>query len=334
MKAAPLFLLALGVVCLALAIADQLGSGTLYGEGSSLRTDREGASVYFEALRESTHRHAERTFVPMESLSQKGAAVLVLNLNPGELGTAAYADALTRIAKNGNRVVVSFDSPLRDVKIPAWAIQIAAPAQEDDDDEGPEYATIRASNEWTIWREEEGAPIALERRFGGGSIALVGYTHPFHNEALRDHRDLPLLDWAVGGMSTVVFDETHLGSIQNGTIMNLVRSLRLQGVLAALILASLLYFWKSGHPFPPVAAREEPALRIVGMSTDQALRNMLTRRIPPTAIVAACVEEWRRDFARKVGPDTVQSAIQASLEAAPPAAKWETIRRIIQARNT
>jgi hypothetical protein len=324
MKAAPLLLLAGAAVCFTLVIADEFSSGELYRGASSLRTDQTGASVWFEALAKLPGTHTERNYAPLDALQLNNSAIILLAVSPRELGDADFTDTIDTLAKAGRRVVIAINGSSREVIKPAkWNVELhSSSAGKSEDDDETEYFVPSA--DWHIFRKS-----AIDRTFGKGSVALISETDSFLNEAMRTSRDTPLLEWAAAKKPNIVFDESHLGSAQNGTVVGLLRRLRLQGFLAALIAASLLFVWRSSAPFPPVPELSEENLKLFGAGSGEALRNLLERRIPPSALIRACLDEWTRDFARRAGPDAVTEAEKAADAKAQPAEQWEKIRSTV-----
>jgi hypothetical protein len=347
MKAWPIVLLAGAALCFALALADQLSSGDVYQRSSSLRTDRDGSSAYFEALAK-TRARVERNYAPLDVLAAKGGAVLLLGVPPRDFGEDEFIDTLTALARAGSRIVITVYGSDTEVEKPKnWNIAIRHVASkkgnnddEEDEDAAPWPEYFEPSTYWRVFRSEAGRAVAVERTFGAGSIALVAATHPFLNLALRDNRDLGLLEWATGDRPLIVFDETHLGSSQSGTIMGLLRRFRLQGLLAALGAASLLFFWRASAPFPPVPeAAQDSERKISGTGSGEALRNLLERRISPSALIQACIQEWTRDFARRAGSQKVMEVSKAVDEKTPVVEQrvvdqWERIRGIVRGVRT
>jgi len=348
MKFGPIVLLALAALCFALLLADQLSSGDLYSRASSLRNDQEGASAYFEALAK-THPHVARNYAPVESLSSSGEAptadVLLLAMHAIQFKQAEIVDAITALARAGSRVVITLDGSYFEVVKPAhWDLEMRrvprqrkndADDNNGDDDTGivwPEY--FAASPDWRVQKSESGHPVAVERTFGKGQIALIAATQPFLNAGLRSSRDIELLEWAAGNKQQILFDESHLGSSEGGTVMGLMRRFRLQGLMAALIAAALLFVWRASIPFPPVPDTADDNPRLFGTGSGEALRNLLERRIPRASLVNVCVSEWQRDFARRVGEQAVQEATQAAAENAPETERWEKIRGIVRGKRT
>ena len=323
MKAAPVLLLAGAAIFFTLVIADEFSSGELYRGASSLRTDQIGASVWFEALAKLPGAHAERNYAPLEGLPPNNSAIVLLAVSPRQLGDADFTDTIDTLAKAGSRVVIAIDGASREVIKPAkWDVELHSSTSDKDDDADTEYFVPSA--DWRIFRKS-----AIDRAFGKGSVALISETDPFLNEAMRTSRDTPLLEWASANKPDIIFDESHLGSAQTGTVVGLLRRLRLQGLLAALIAASLLFVWRSSAPFPPVPEPSDENLKLFGAGSGEALRNLLERRIPPSALIRACLDEWTRDFARRAGPDTVAEAEKAADAKNQPAEQWEKISRLV-----
>jgi hypothetical protein len=353
MKLGPIVLLALAAVCFALLLADQLSSGDLYSRASSLRTDQQGSSAYFEALAR-THAKVDRNYAPVESLASSGEApkadVVLLGMHAVEFKQAEMVDAITALAKAGSRVVITLDGSYFEVIKPAhWDLEMRPVPREkkkdgDSDDENdtdndiawPEY--IAPARDWRVAKSEAGKAVAVERAFGKGEIALIAATQPFLNEDLRTSRDIELLEWAAGNRQEILFDESHLGSAEGGTVMGLLRRFRLQGLMAALIAAALLFVWRASMPFPPVPDAADDTVnatpRLFGTGSGEALRNLLERRIPRASLVKVCVAEWERDFARRAGEQAVREATQAAAENAPEAERWEKIRGIVRGTRT
>jgi hypothetical protein len=333
MKARPILLLLGAALCFALALADQLSSGDLYRRASTLRIDRDGSSVWFEAL-VKTGVQAERNFAPLDSLDPGNASIVLLGMTLGALRDEERVHSIENLAKRGAVVVLSLDgTPLSPVKAAGWDLEIRSFKNIDDEDSVLWPAYIAASSKWHVIRMESSRPVVVERAFGTGLVAVSASTAPFLNVNLRENRDLALLNWAQRGGSRVVFDESHLGSAQNGTIVGLMRRFRLQGIAAALIAAALLFVWRASTPFPPVPEPAPEAAVMRGTGSDDALRNLLERRIAPAKVIEVCVQEWGQDFARRAGPQTVQDVSRAAEKKATETERWETIRGIIHSHK-
>jgi hypothetical protein len=157
---------------------------------------------------------------------------------------------------------------------------------------------------------------------------LIGTSYPLTNEALREARDTAWLNAVFGDAPRIVFDETHLGSVESGTIMGLARRFRLQGVLAVAIACALLFIWQSSAPFPP--ERSSPAgddIRLFAASAGEGLRNLLAHHIPANRLIGACVAEWRKDRGRLAPADQLARLESiAAQKYTHPIAQWREIR--------
>ena len=340
MKAGPFLLLAAAAVCFGLALADQYSSGELYRRASSLRTDQEGSSVWFEALAK-TGIHVDRNYAPLDALQPGSSALILLGVAPGTLNGKETADAIEKLAKSGSRVTLTLEGSLfQPAKVKTWDLEIAPTKKQDDDDEnndedGREWRNhFVVGSTWSVIREQLDKPVVIERKFGTGVVAISAATAPFLNQSLQEDRDLALLNWAIAGKDTVIFDESHLGSTQSGTIVGLIRRFRLQGVAAALFIASLLFVWRASVPFPPVADDGQDMPAPAGTTSGDALSNLLERRIPPAKLISVCVQEWSRDFSRRAGQETVREASKVAEEKGPDTERWERVRSIVHAKKT
>ena len=318
------------VGCLAIVLNGQYSSGNVYAEYSSQRTDRMGTAALYEALAK-TYPDVTRNEIPLASLTVKNAEVLVFGLAPSDLETE-YLNAVEALAKNGNRVVIAldggayvFDLKGTNAALEAkWRLSLVDSRNENKLDERDAFHFAPAEN--SEWKEE--GDMSVSRTFGKGSLVLIGSSWPYTNGALREDRDIDGIEWTIGNPSRILFDETHLGTEERGTVMGLARQLRLQGVLAVAIVCALLFIWQSSAPFPPErGAGKDSDLRLVAASASQGLRNLLAHNIPAGRVVSVCVAEWRKDRGRLVAADQLAriESIAAS-RTAHPVTQWREIR--------
>jgi len=167
----------------------------------------------------------------------------------------------------------------------------------------------------------------LERRYGRGSIVLLGDAYLLSNEAMVRDRQSALLAWLVGPHRRVVFDETHLGVMENTGIAALARRYGLAHTALALIAVACLFFWKNGTSLvPPVARVDTGGDELAGRDASSGLVNLLRRTVPPEALVPACVAEYKRASPwRRLAPET-----RRALEAVGLTAGRER-RRVVEA---
>jgi hypothetical protein len=336
-KLAAVLLFAGALASLALLLASQFAKGDVYARGSTLRTGPTGASVLYEALqREGVP--VSRSFRPLQDAAPQGATVLLIGFDFAFTARESVP-AITAAAKAGNRVVLALDAPFGTPKITAedWNLTIrpfhegADDADADDEEIGVVWPSWFEHGEpWTSAREAGGRDVVIERRFGAGSVVLIASSRPFLNQQLRDNRDSDLLTWVLNGARSVIFDEAHLGTVERGGVMGLARKLRLQGVIAVVLLCALLFFWRASFPFPPVA-NTEPAVDFTLPADSGAgiLTGMLERRIPPANVIGQCLAEWERDCARRVDPQRVEQAKGAAQSKGSPAEVYTRIGGVI-----
>lgn len=143
-----------------------------------------------------------------------------------------------------------------------------------------------------IYSGDEGALI-VERSLGKGSLVLMNEGYLLSNEAQRLVRKPEFVIWLLGNQSRVIFEESHLGVLEQRGIMSLVRDLKLEGVLWGAVLLFGLYVWKVTSP---LSRRLEARLRLSSLNEDSSstLLALLRRSMSPKAAMTACVEEARQ----------------------------------------
>jgi hypothetical protein len=62
----------------------------------------------------------------------------------------------------------------------------------------------------------------------------------------------------LGGNQRVVFDESHLGEVESGSIAGLARNYHLEGLALALLTLAGLYVWKNSSSLLPPYMRQSP----------------------------------------------------------------------------
>lgn len=185
--------------------------------------------------------------------------------------------------------------------------------------------------------EEDENPftVVMTRKQGAGSIVLCSDSYFLSNEALRNDRAPKTLDWLMGENTTLLFSETHLGNGQRDRIMTLVRRYRLHGVLAGLALIGGLFLWRNMTTLIPRRERALAAQTEIERTQHAGLDNLLVRFVPPAAIIATGVREWRHHFAKTPKGGAVLRAYEAMDDTADTPKDKETIvtmyNRLVQA---
>lgn len=147
----------------------------------------------------------------------------------------------------------------------------------------------------TLWRpvlERGGQPIAAERTIGLGTLVVVTDSYAVSNEALQRQRATDFLSWLVGPHPRIVFDESHLGVVENPGIAALARRYGLMPAFALSGLLALLFIWRRAAAFvPPPPASPTTTLDYRPTSSLTAL---LRRAVPAAQLLPTCLAEWRR----------------------------------------
>src|SRR5690348_4833845 len=188
---------------------------------SSRRTGPMGASILYEVLSRSVH--TDRNYLQQNQFRPKQATVFYLGISPVTLANASGA-ALSdyeEIAKAGNRVVLgitsaedwNLDSKSKDLYNKRWGIRVVVSKNAGkqnitsyDVQPGPNWSRVSEAGLWS-------------RKFGKGSVLLVTNANRLTNEPLAHEpeaqRLVPLL---AGASHVIVFDESHLGIAESGSI--------------------------------------------------------------------------------------------------------------------
>jgi hypothetical protein len=323
--------------CLWFVLSGQYAAGNIYAEYSSQRTDRMGTAALYEAL-SRLGRQVSRNELPLNRGGLRNSEILVLGLSPGDFTTENIAE-IEEAARNGNRVVVAMNAAafivdykkINQTLWDHWRVKIVDSRKIDDDrDDSDTRARGFVTFDTAPDAGWAGSGSLVSRTLGKGSVVLMGSSWAFTNVALKDTRDISTVQSAVGNAERIVFDETHLGTVQTGTVMGLVRQFRLQGFLGVVIVCALLFIWQSSSPFPPERlALVDADTKLAAASASEGLVNLLTCHIPANRIMTACVEEWRKDRGRLVSEETLARIKAVTERKAHPVAQWREIRALL-----
>ena len=150
---------------------------------------------------------------------------------------------------------------------------------------------------WNVIYVRDGHPVIIERRFGRGSVVLSADSYLVSNEAMRQARQPQLLAWLAGPNTRVLFDETHLGVMDEPGVAALIRKYRLHALVGGLILLAALFIWKNVVSFvPPDAdeAGEDLSHEVTGRDSAAGFVNLLRRGIASSEILSVCFVEWKK----------------------------------------
>ncbi|MBV8895005.1 MAG: DUF4350 domain-containing protein [Acidobacteriaceae bacterium] len=295
-----------------------------YPAYSSLNNSADGAKAYYEALRKlgvdttrnyrplrkltgtradvfyagtpiSALQHAdEKDFEDFEHLAKTGAH-LILAAQPEVVGTEP-----SRISKKKEK---KEDAAPKDLLKQRWGIELGfRPRQLTAAETGPlKHLGIKPfvayfrtwSNEWTPSVTRNGQPAILERRFGSGSILLVSDCRYFSNRQLLTSPDTEILTAVISQTPQVIFDESHLGLEDTGTVIGLTTAHHLNWIFAGFVLLAGLYIWRYSVSFiPPFPAPTSSS--VAGRDAYAALTNLLIQSVPLKSLLHTAAEEWNR----------------------------------------
>jgi hypothetical protein len=282
----------------------RLVAGDLYPEWSSLRSDPDGTRVLFDSLAATGRVVTVRRYKPLEQSPERSATILFLGYSPNSLIGAADSDLdrFEQSARSGNRLVFAMNpaqwsGPPKQEADSAlakkWGVTVdRIPGNPADD---IELFFAKAAN-WTPDVTEKGRSLVIERDFGSGSIVITASSDVFANQSLASDRSSALLVQLIGANARVVFDESHLGVQDTGSVLGLVHKYRLDGALWGLLAVAIAFVWSNAVGFPPPEpTRSEPT---AGHDSRAGLAQLLRRQIPTGSIIDVCVSEWERTNTR------------------------------------
>ena len=153
---------------------------------------------------------------------------------------------------------------------------------------------------WRPSQVRDGAPLFLERVFGSGAIVLMANSKLFTNRELLVHPDAEALAYAPGEYREIIFDESHLGLADTGSVMGLAAAHNLEWMLLGFVALGILHVWRSSLSFiPPLAAPADEAAS--GRDAHLALSHLLMQSVPRRAVLRAAGEEWNRSARLQAG---------------------------------
>lgn len=151
-----------------------------------------------------------------------------------------------------------------------------------------------SGKEWRWIYYIDDRPVVIQRAMDHGTIVFVADSFLFSNEAMLDERHPAILAWLTGTATKILFDETHLGVLQNPGIASLIRRHGLAGLVAGLALVGILLAWKNAARLvPPSPQNREGEIAVVGKDSFDGLVNLLRRNISRRDLLETCFREWK-----------------------------------------
>jgi hypothetical protein len=283
----------------------QFASGEAYPDYSTMRTDPAGAKAIYDSLSSSGGFDVSRNYQALDQASFTGTTIVLLGVSPRL--SDKDADLYERLASRGNRVVV---------------------ALEIDEDWKPASDSV-LTKRWKM----KGVPkeTALLPR-GKGAVVVLSAGYVFQNGALAELGDTPLILWALGPGRTVVFDETHLGIVESGSVVGLARRYRLQGFAWGSLVLVALFLWRAMSPFPPAAATERQD-SIAGRTSASGLAGLLRQNVRPESLVRTGWELWTKGHPRNVAPSRRARAEALVGQPADPLTALAEIHKALESKG-
>ena len=336
-----------------------LDAGDAYPPYSTLRADPRGAMALFKSLAALPELKVEQNFQPLHKL--KGSTGAVFLLGESAPGTSSWSEGQLKtfesIVNDGGRLVIAFlpAPPQSNTREPRshqedrvppiskrWHVTaeryIGSEKQLDETGSMPRdtwaYFDMDDASGWRVLdRNDVEDPILIEHDFGKGQIVLLAESYPLSNEGLRAERDVALISSLAGPSTHIVFDESHLGVSNTGSVGTLIRRYRLTGAFAVMLLLGCLFLWKNSTSLMPQAA-DSRTLSAIGADSQSGLVNLLKRSVPAAQLAAACWNRWKetRGLGRPVTQQRVDRAellLSTAPAAVAPAKIYQEIQNIL-----
>ncbi len=311
--------------------------GDIYPPYSSLRADQYGSRALFDSIAGVAGFQVSRNFRPLEKIAPGARTVFYLGVSPNsfEFQPDEAFEELEKLAAGGARVVIGFRSvpaertPKREAMSQVrkrWGVRFTFEKQVDPAEASQTSLAFDAESK--AW---QGNPAMLERGFGRGSVLLLARSYPLSNEGLQRERATGLIAHMLGGNRQVVFDESHLGEVESGSIAGLARNYHLEGLVAALLALAGLYLWKNSVSFLPVRETEQDEILTSAKDASSGLANLLRRNIPSGELIRTCVAQWEKDRVGARYPAAKVERVRAiANRGGDPAAAYAEIGRILK----
>lgn len=147
---------------------------------------------------------------------------------------------------------------------------------------------------WQAVLSVDDEPVLIERRLGKGSIVLATSSFFLSNEAMLRDRQVALITWLTGSPARLIFDEFHHGLRSRKSVVGLVRSHNLHGIIIGLFLLAVLFLWKNSSSLLPRSGGQKEQIRHhIGRNQFEGLVNIL-RLHHPDNLVPVALRQWEK----------------------------------------
>jgi hypothetical protein len=271
---------------------------------SSLNSGPNGTKLLFDALTAMQTLSVSRNYLPFSQWRPRSSAILLLSLESAVFNSASKEDLfeIERLTKANNRVVFCIPDDSASLatdgkKLPLvktrWGIQISSRKIGTKNDESTELVLDYDAS----WQPVKGLDDAVEKRVSnGGTVMAALHSDDFSNESLATdpniQEEVPPL---IGPYLSVVFDETHFGIEESGSIAGLARRYRLQGLVVGLLILACLFIWNRSVSFPPPTRFESRQDgRVLAADGRNTFAGLISQHLTPQVLIESCIAEWNR----------------------------------------
>jgi hypothetical protein len=254
-----------------------------YPPYSSYRTDAAGTRILFESLSRLPGLEVERNTAPLEWLSTRQSTIVVVGVPVTVLDN--FAETVEKLARQGNRVVVAFHRPK---------------PKNDDEAKPSEKRNVETKPEIPIpalpieerWKFRFAQRDPIEKAFGDGQVLILPDAAVLRNAAFVDVWSPRAVAGYIGDHSRVIFDESHLGLEESGSIVGLARRYRLHGFALGAAIVAALFLWAQMSAFPP----PQPSLEgiIAGRASSAGMAALLGQNVPAGNLVETAWAAWQK----------------------------------------
>lgn len=303
----------------------RFASGDIYPPYSSLRADAQGTRALFDSLSELPAYSVGRNFRPLNAIPKRKQTILHLGSSPRSFELTPDEDLkeFEDLAARGARVVIGFRRARRERSLAETPLRKRWHVR---------FSYLNTGLVFTDRGPEWHGGDILERSFGAGTIVLMPSAYPLSNEALEQERNTSLIASIIGSNRTILFEESHLGVIESGSIAGLARKYRLQGVYAAVLLLALLFIWKNSTSLlPPIQSASDRAIASA-KDNSSGLANLLRRNIPSQDLLKVCLEQWEKSRVR-CSPEKRLRVRDLVRRGGDPVTTYREISRILAERD-
>jgi hypothetical protein len=168
-----------------------------------------------------------------------------------------------------------------------------------------------ADDRWQQLYSARKQPMMVKAEYGGGTLVISAASYFIANEVMLGTPPVELFSWLIGNRRRVIFNELVHGHSNRHNIAWLVGRYRLPILLFNLLLAMVLFVWRSF--FSSVNFQQKQYQSGTGQfSATAGLAKLLRKNISPGELLPNCLQEWRRQRIMTIGRQTDAELLQES----------------------